>query len=236
MLSRYRLDVRRTGAVTAADERLVAAALRLARRYFDVRVPECEPGGVTVSVLDRENERFAAGTFVSDVPQFEIEVYAGGSAWDRTPRSQLPLTMLHEWYHVVQFSLLGCDTPRCRPQIRPIPGWLIEGGAEYAAARAAQDERLIFYSFIRRSELLRAAEVDTPLDRMRETRTSADYGLAFAAVELLVRDAGPRSLLDFWSQAGSSGRWEREFSDAFGITPARFYRAFAAYRARGFRT
>ncbi len=233
-LSSYRLDVRRTGKVTAQDERVVAAGLRLAQGHFDVRVPECDPGEVRVSVLDRENDRFAAGTFVDDVPDFRIDVYAGGSAWQQTPRSQVPLLMLHEWYHVLQYSFLQCGEPGCTPQDRPVPEWLIEGSAEYAAAQAAQDERVIFFSFVRRYELTRAAQVDTPLQRMHQVRTGADYGLAFAAVELLVQDAGSGALLDFWEDAGSRGRWEAAFPDAFGTTTARFYRTFAAYRARGF--
>ena len=233
-LSSYRLYVRRTGKVTAQDERVVAEGLRLAQGHFDVRVPECEPGAVRASVLDRENDRFAAGTFVSDAPEFRIEVYAGGSAWQQTPRPQVPLLMLHEWYHVLQYSFLQCGEPGCTPQVRPVPEWLIEGSAEYAAAQAAQDERVIFFSFVRRYELTRAAQVDTPLQRLHQVRTGGDYGLAFAAVELLVQDAGSGALLDFWEAAGSRGRWKAAFPDAFGTTTARFYRTFAAYRARGF--
>jgi len=208
--------------------------VRLAQGHFDVRVPECGSGDVRVSVLDRENDRYAAGTFVNDAPDFRIDVYAGGSAWQETPSSQVPLLMLHEWYHIVQYSFLRCDAPACTPQDRPVPGWLIEGSAEYAAAQAAQDEQVIFFSFVRRYELIRAAQVQTPLQRMHQVRTGADYGLAFAAVELLVEDAGSGALLDFWEDAGSRGRWEAAFPDAFGTTPARFYRTFAAYRARGF--
>ena len=234
-LSAYTIEMRRTGSVSAQDERVVESALHLAQQHFDVRVPECEAGDVTASVLDQDNDRFAAGTFVTDAPHFRIEVYAGGSSWDRIPRLQVPVIMLHEWYHVVQYSFLECDPPRCHAQVRPIPAWLIEGSAEYAAAQAAQDERLIFYSFIRRSELARAVQVDTPLQSLREARTSADYGLSFAAVELLVGTEGTRPLQEFWEAAGSSGRWEAAFPDAFGTTPARFYRTFAAYRARGFR-
>jgi hypothetical protein len=233
-LSTYQLDVRRTGSVTAQDEQVVTASLRLAEGHFDVSVPECEPGGVSAWVLDEENERFAAGTFVQDVPHFRIEVYAGGTAWAQTPRSQVPLIMLHEWYHVVQYSFLDCDPPMCRQQTRPIPAWLIEGSAELAAAEAAQDERIIFFSFVHRYELLRAAQTDIPLERLDEARTGSDYGLAFAAVDLLVDGVGSGALLHFWREAGSTGRWERAFPDAFGTTPTRFYRTFSAYRARGF--
>jgi hypothetical protein len=226
--------VRRTGSVTAQDERVVTAALRLAQGHFDVRVPECQPGDVSASVLDQENEHFAAGTFVQDVPHFRIEVYAGGTAWAHTPRSQVPFIMLHEWYHVVQYSFLECDPPRCQHQVNPIPAWLIEGSAEFAAAEAAQDERIIFFSFIHRYELIRAEQVDTPLERLDDARTGSDYGLAFAAVDLLVDETGSGALMDFWREAGSTGRWERAFPHAFGTTPTRFYRTFTAYRARGF--
>jgi hypothetical protein len=233
-LTAYRVDVRGADGVSGSDERVVASALRLAQGHFDVRVPECEPGEVTASVLDRVNERFAAGTFVTDAPHFRIEVYAGGASWARTSRSQVPIIMLHEWYHVLQYSFLECGPPRCHAQVRPIPAWLIEGSAEYAAAHAAQGERLIFYSFIRRYELFRAEQVDTPLQRIHEARTSADYGLSFAAVELLIGDSGTKTLLEFWERAGSTGRWEGAFPDTFGTTPARFYRSFERYRAQGF--
>jgi propanediol dehydratase small subunit len=232
-LSDYALDVRATGDVTDEDIRLVTAAIHLAQGAYEVRVPECEPGDVEVAVLDRTNERFAAATLVTAAPHFRIEIYAGGSAWRRTPRSQIPIILLHEWYHVLQYSFLGCE--RCHVQVNDVPHWLIEGSAEYAAARAAQDQRILFYSFIRRYELFGAGQVDTRLERMGEAHTSADYGLAFAAVELLVSRSGPGSLLDFWEQAGATGRWEAAFPDAFGTTPAAFYREFAAYRAAGFR-
>src|SRR5918999_1333779 len=57
-LSAYRIESDRTGALAAADERIVVAGLRLARRYFDVRVPECAAGDVVVRILDREHDRF----------------------------------------------------------------------------------------------------------------------------------------------------------------------------------
>jgi hypothetical protein len=234
-LSDYELDVRRTGDVSAADERAVAAGLRMAQDYYDVRVPECEPGDVDAAVLDKDDPHFAAATYVNAAPSFRIEVYASGPSWARTPRSQIPIIMLHEWYHVLQYSFLLCSPPRCHVQVRDVPEWLIEGGAEYAAAQAAQDRRILFYSFIRRYELFRAGQVDTPLERLDSARTSADYGLAFAAVELLVSEAGRDSLLEFWERAGETGRWESVFPDVFGTTPARFYREFAAYRAAGFR-
>ena len=232
-LAGYGLEVRSTGDVTSDDERVVSAALRLAQSAYDVRVPECEPGDVEAVVLDRANERFAAATLVTDVPHFRIQVYAVGSEWQRTPRSQIPIIMLHEWYHVVQYSFLGCA--RCHAQVRAIPEWLIEGSAEYSAARAAQDQRVLFYSFIRRYELFRAGQVATPLQRMGEASTTAEYGLSFAAVELLVSKSGPGSLLEFWQTSGETGRWEAAFPEAFGTTPAAFYRDFARYRAGGFR-
>jgi hypothetical protein len=232
-LADYDLEVRSTGDVTSDDERVVSAALRLAQSAYEVRVPECEPGDVQAVVLDRANERFAAATFVTDAPHFRIQIYAGGSAWRRTPRSQIPIIMLHEWYHVVQYSFLGCG--RCHAQVHNVPEWLIEGSAEYAAARAAQDQRILFYSFIRRYEVFRAEQVATPLERMGQARTSAEYGLSFAAVELLVSKSGPGSLLEFWQKSGETGRWEAAFPDAFGTSPAAFYKDFARYRAAGFR-
>ena len=71
---------------------------------------------------------------------------------------------------------------------------------------------------------------------MGQARTSADYGLSFAAVELLVSRSGPGSLLEFWQRSGETGRWEAAFPEAFGTSPAAFYRDFARYRAAGFRS
>lgn len=234
-LSATRLDVSRTAGATLADERSVRGALRSARRYFDVRVPQCRTASVRAIVTDRASADFAAVTSVRRVPRFQIRVLTGGSPWQQTPRRQIPVIMLHEWYHVVQYSFLRCAAPRCHVPVRPIPDWLIEGGAEYAAARAAQDLGAVPDGFIREYELARAAQDDTALQRLGEVRSGSDYGLSFAAMELLMSHAPPRALLDLWRRAGATGRWAAVFSEVFGRSPARFYRQFAAYRLRGFR-
>lgn len=210
-------------------------ALLSARRYFDVRLPQCRPGSVRAIVTDRASGDFAAVTSVRRVPRFQIRVLTGGSPWQQTPRAQIPVVMLHEWYHVLQYSFLRCAAPRCHEQVQPVPDWLIEGGAEYAAARAAQDLGAVPDGFIRGYKLARAAQNDTALQRLRLVRSGSDYGLAFAAVELLMSQTPPRALLDLWRRAGTTGRWAATFSEVFGHAPSAFYGLFSAHRLRGFR-
>jgi hypothetical protein len=222
--------------VPAADLADVQRGLRAARSYYRATVPICDPGKVGVHVLSRSKGNIAAQTHVSEIPDFRIEVFAHGPAWQQTPTAYRSIIMLHEWYHVLEFSLLDCGPPECHGLRGHVPDWLIEGAAVYGSLRAADDLHIIFYSLTRATQIRIAATDHEPLDHLTHiTSPGTNYAVAFAAVELLVALAGRSSLERFWREAGATGGWQGAFQRAFHVSIDAFYRRFAGYRARGFR-
>jgi hypothetical protein len=235
-LSRFHLSIQSQHGVAQADVADVQRGAREARSYYRVRVPVCDPGKVSVHVLDRSKGTIAAQTNVSDVPDFRIDVFAHGPAWEQTPSVYRSIILLHEWYHVLEFSFLACGPPECQGLRGHIPDWLVEGAAVYESLQAADDLHIIFFSLTRPTQIRIAGSDHVPLDRLTHITTpGGSYSVGFAAVELLVALGGRGSLERFWRVTGATGRWMGAFRRAFGVSVAAFYRRFAAYRADGFR-
>jgi hypothetical protein len=232
----FRLSVKSQHGVSQADLADVQRGAREARSFYRVRVPVCDPGKVAIHVLDRSKGTIAAQTNVSDVPDFRIDVFAHGPAWEQTPSVYRSIIMLHEWYHVLEFSFLVCGPPECRGLRGHVPDWLVEGAAVYESLHAADDLHIIFFGLTRQTQIRVAGSDHEPLDRLTHITTpGASYSVGFAAVELLVALGGRGSLERFWRVAGATGRWMGAFQRAFRLSIAAFYRRFAAYRADGFR-
>jgi hypothetical protein len=212
----------------------VREGVRIARDAYRAKIPTCEKGEVRVEVIDRDRGTIAGQTFVQNAPDFRIEIFARG-AFARIPSTFRPIIVLHEWYHVLQFSFIDCGE-RCLPLSEPVPDWLIEGAAVEESLAEAADVQIGFYSLFRSSEIAQAERVDQPLEKLtRIKRPDSRYGLAFAAVELLVAQHGHAFLERLWARTGSTGDWELAFRRTFGEPVARFYKEFEAYREAGFR-
>jgi hypothetical protein len=235
-LSGFRLSFDSQAGVSSADRADVERGAREARDYFRVQVPICDPGKIAVRVLERSKGNIAAETHVNDVPDFRIDVFAHGLAWERTSSASRSIIMLHEWYHVLQFSFLDCGPPECHFLRGHVPDWLIEGGAVYASLKAADDLHIAFYSITRANQIRIASTDHEPLSSLTQISSpGTNYSVAFAAVELLSSLGGRASLQRFWQLAGKTGGWKLAFSRVFHLTIDRFYGRFAAYRAAGFR-
>ena len=168
-------------------------------------------------------------------PSFQIELFASG-AFGSTPPSFRSVVLMHEWYHVLEFAFTDCGR-RCRPLVDPVPDWLIEGAALEESLFAAADRHIGFYSFFRAGQIAQAQRVRKPLrDLSSIGRPGTEYGLAFAAVELLVARNGHDALQAFWERTGATGDWERAFRQAFGEPVHRYYKQFETYRRGGFPT
>jgi hypothetical protein len=235
-LTSFHVSVEAQPGVSQTDLADVRRGARAARAYYRARVPICDPGKVAVHVLDRSKGNVAAQTHVSDVPDFRIDVFAHGLAWERTPSAYRSIIMLHEWYHVLEFSFLDCGPPECRGLRGHVPDWLIEGAAVYESLRAADDLHIVFYSLTRQTQIRIAGTDHEPLSRLTNiTSPGSNYSVAFAAVDLLAALGGRSSLERFWRAAGATGGWKGAFQRAFHVSVDAFYQRFAAYRARGFR-
>ena len=235
-LSSWRVSVTHAGSVSQADVDDVEDAVEAAQEHFDIEVHACDPGRVQVRLIDRSHPLFAAFTRPVEPPaRYSIVVFAGGPYWSRSSLADRRFVILHEWYHVVQFSLL-CDRGSCFRFDEVVPEWLLEGSAEYMAARASDDLRFGSYSVDRRFEILAASRIFAPLRSLRTIRhpSAATYGLAFAAAELLAKRSGDDAITKFFDEAGRTSDIEGAFEEAFGMSIERFYKAFERHRAAGF--
>jgi hypothetical protein len=233
-LSSFDVSVHARDGVGADELQDVQHGVRLAQDAFHAKIPTCEKGTIRVEVLERERGSVAGQTLVQNAPDFKMQIFAKG-AFGRTPSAFRPIVLLHEWYHVLQFAFIDCGK-RCLPLAEPVPDWLIEGAAVEESLSEAADLHISFYSFFRVGEIAQAERVEETLESLSKIRLPGDrYGLAFAAVELLVAQHGHESLERLWARTGTTGDWELAFRRTFGEPVARFYREFETYRANGFR-
>ncbi|MBI3648402.1 MAG: hypothetical protein HY240_06610 [Actinobacteria bacterium] len=229
-LSDYRVRFQRGPGVAASDERDARSGTRLALTSFDTRIPRCDYWRVVVKLLARTGPGAVAATR-PDPPNFTIDVYTRSPGWAGAPPGQRLITMLHEWYHVVEFSEFAyCACTQTAPN------WLIEGAAVYESYREAARLHRVDYASLRLRDVYFAGRDGRPLAALAHGHLETnDYSVAFLAVEDLVRRAGEGSLKRFWLGYQSRGKVPAAFQEAFGVRIDRFYAAFAAYRARGYR-
>jgi hypothetical protein len=236
VVSRYRLRYVVDPTVPEAVAAEVGRDTETARSAYPIETSVCGRGRVRTVVSARTSGEVAANTRSNGDGTFTIHIWTGGPPWQDAPAGLRPLILLHEWYHVVQFSFLDCTvgTDPCLPGSR-LPLWLLEGSAQYEAERIGGAMGIGGgYEARRATEIREAALVPTSLRRLRPVTGSA-YGLAFAAVELLVARAGHASLVRFWRLTRRTGTWRSAFRTAFGSSVVRFEAAFERYRAAGFR-
>ena len=60
------------------------------------------------------------------------------------------------------------------------------------------------------------------------------YGYVFVAVELLVAQAGPEAIFDYYVSLRTENTWQQAFESAFGMTVEEFYQLFDERRSAGF--
>lgn len=189
------------------------------------------------------------------VVEHDLDVYAGVIgrrlflSVDAAGHEAVARTLAHEYFHIVQRELAGANAGTS-------PAWMVEGAAVFAeniytrARYGWGDDR------IRDEQYRLASSVSGELPGLEDGETFHDvgapaYGLGALAVEWLAGhasaaangftfaplDAGwsvppaADSHIRYHQLLASAGRWEEAFTQAFGITPAAFYRAFERYRA-----
>jgi hypothetical protein len=220
-----------------ADKLLIHRATETARHYYDIRVPACPDPSVVTHVVNGSNGNIAALASPTDRGSATVIVYAGG-AWPTLTQPQKLQILLHEWYHVVQYPFRTCSqySTECPVPTVHIPGWFIEGTAEFESVRAAATlGKAPFAS--ERAERLDTARTETskPLQRMRVLQTFQEYTVAFGAVDYLISKSGDQALRAFWPLIAETGNFTKAFTGAFAMTPSDFYDGFATYRQHGYR-
>ena len=220
-----------------ADRLLIRRATETARRYYDIPVPACPDPSVVTHVVNRSAGTLAALASPTDRGSATVFVFAGGT-WPSLTQPQKEQILLHEWYHVVQYPFRTCSqyTSECPVPTVHIPGWFIEGTAEYESVRAAATLGKTSFASERAKRLsIARLETSTPLQRMRSLTTYEQYTVAFGAVDYLIWTTSEQALREFWPLIAQTGNFNKAFTTAFGMSPSDFYSGFAAYRQGGYR-
>jgi len=232
-VSDFKVKYERGNGVFSSAERSAKQGTVLAQSVYDIKVPDCDDWKVTVDLVPKSKGSFSAGTRANP-PGFTITVYANG-IWFGESATEKLITMLHEWYHVVEHALFQCPSSCPYPYSGTPPNWLIEGAAVYESYRAAESLHLATYSSLRAPQVFIAKRDHTSLDLLAgDVKTGPEYAVSFLATEYLVRRGGSHALLDFWNLLGKKGDLDGAFRHAFGLSLDEFYKRFRAYRARGF--
>lgn len=155
----------------------------------------------------------------------------GWYTWYSQWRAEL---VYHEFFHVIQNHLANGWAY--------FYVWYLEGAAEWAAAKAVVHfERGWSYASWRSYNRRRAFSVPVKLELLasgeafRASDADGDqYGLAFMALDFLMKKRPVKKLLRFYRQLGEEHNWQQALKDNFGFTLQEFYRKFERYRARGF--
>ncbi len=236
-ISDFKLTFDYGAALAEADRLLIHRATDTARTYYDIAVPACPDPSVVTHVVNGSNGNIAALAAPTDRGSSTVFVYAGG-AWPTLTQPQKLQILLHEWYHVVQFPFRTCSqyTSECPYPTVHIPGWFVEGTAEYESVRAAATLGKAPFAAERAKRFAVARTYTSePLQRMISLTSYEEYTVAFGAVDYLVSKTGEPALRDFWPLVAKTGNFTKAFTQAFGISPDTFYAGFAKYRANGYR-
>lgn len=189
------------------------------------------PGHYKQAVKDwtnlRENEAIYGAIFIrTNSNSFNMDVGSG-------IKNQRMRVMVHELFHIVQYSLVGSRARNCCPSDRvPVigPTWLVEGSSQYLMYYFEQERGISNLSGwknhaggLRKSfkGSLSSFETRRGMDSNKDS-----YELAALAVHMLVSKAGMPALKLFWQELGNGQKWQTAFKTAFGTTSTEFYATY----------
>ena len=162
------------------------------------------------------------GGFVDEGREGELLAFVAGW-WVRTGDVELREVLAHEYFHLIQFSIL-----RSAGVSRSSPEWIIEGTARYSEE--------LYSEHYTDSEANRTQRL-TPLRNAGAFRDIADnfnigwYGIAGLAIDWLVTHSGNRDAsLEYWRLLADNPDWSNAFESAFSITVEDFFEAFEEHR------
>lgn len=160
-----------------------------------------------------------------------------GPMWRVSSASERAATVAHELVHVAQYHLAAGSTGYSIDRVELGPAWLIEGSAEWAAARVLDETGLRRFDDAQAERLFLAALDDVSLADV-ENASSSDhspdarpYVIGFLAVQRLVQERGEAAFFDYFEALSRSSSWREAFQRAFGDSPEDFYARFDADRA-----
>ncbi len=168
-----------------------------------------------------------------------IYIYAG-SEWRSPASREKAFVAAHETYHVAQYGylyddlILGGIDEGAHP-----PTWLVEGSADYTAARALDAAGLYPYEEFRQRALSlatrqRTSLADLTIGHVHVAGEAEAYILGFLAVDALAARAGESAVSDFWDYLGEHSGWTQAFAAAFSVELDTFVPEFERLRQAEF--
>jgi hypothetical protein len=213
-----------------------------------------DSGLVTLHVYSNLDEYVRENTAVTNRPadrvRGNIEQGGGAEALQRImflyepsqgarPPDQLRSTVLHEYFHTVQFFRSGYK----RAQGGDSPRWLFEGTAVYVQFRTA--EALGYnpppanvsptYAVNRMRKVTNVKRANYgPLSAFESPGTAAEGGgahdLGYVAADFMATRFGTEGLMNQYWVALAKSDWKAAFLSTFGLSVEDFYAEFEAYR------
>ncbi len=151
--------------------------------------------------------------------------------WNGLGRAERTFVIAHEVFHTLQYGYAA----RSGDAI-PGPIWLVEGAAEYVAARVVVSQGRKTLDGYRADYSDRAKEFTEPLRDIEIYGRGAAWGrrpqytVGFLAADQLVVQSGLVAFLGIWKAMGEGMSFERVFEARFGETLGRFYAGFEEMR------
>jgi hypothetical protein len=194
-------------------------------------------GDFAISIAEAR-EQLANGQTAFASPGGHIWIYLGN--YEQTPEDMRREALFHEYNHTLQgWQAEVRFQSEERDERSFIPRWMVEGCAEYLAVKAGARRGFVDEKLERDIVLYRAADSGERLDALETAGqpgfvggTGGAYTVGWLGCERLALTRGEDAVGHrFWLAMAKRRDWKAAFADAFGTTPAEFYRDFEAYRA-----
>ena len=190
-----------------------------------------------ISIAEARDE-LANGQTAFASPGGHIWIYLGN--YEQAPEDVRREALFHEYNHTLQEWQAEVRFQSQDVKERSfIPRWMVEGCAQYLAVKGGARRGFVDEKLEREVVLYRAADSGEPLAALETAGqagfaggTGAAYTVGWLGCERLATTRGEDAVAHgFWLAMAKHRDWKKAFADAFGTTPADFYRDFEAYRA-----
>jgi hypothetical protein len=166
----------------------------------------------------------------------EVYIYVGRE-WEAYPTTVKSSIAAHETFHVIQYGFKYDDHEHGGAKVSNYPPqWYVEGGADYAAARALDRAGIRPFSEVHGEQLHQSRSYARSLASVSSGNIdhaggAGAYSVGFLAVEQLAAAHGEAAMFDAWDRLDESPTWSDAFATVYGEPAADFIAAFDSQRA-----
>ena len=207
--------------VPDTDREGIRAGLTAIRSYLGDSMAGPNPSDVCIDV--RATSAGPVGSARTE--DRTILVFTSPDGWPETPSWRVSLLIAHEYVHAWQAAAGGTQYSSCAL-------WLIEGMADWVAARALVNAGLVPATAVLSSGSMADGPFVPDLSLLETpegwNQTLAPYPVARQAVELLMAGQKPGTLAVYLASLAAGMTWQSAFRQVFGRSPTDFYRVFDA--------